>query len=109
MYSPSFEGPADPIPGWLEFLGGIKLIWRGAPSFLDAIWTEGGKRILTIDAPHLGAKFWHVNTDLKILQFMNHANIEPVLRVFGGIKIPLIMMPVKPFFDLIEKEQPVIY
>jgi hypothetical protein len=111
QYSPDFSGPTDDIPSWLEWLGGIKLIWRNAPSFLNFIWDKGGAngtRIFTIDAPHKFAEFWHINSDLKILQFMNHANIEPVLKFFGGIKAPMIIVPVKPFFDFFEKQRPII-
>lgn len=32
-----------------------------------------------VDHPHLGANYWHINSDLKILQPISHKNIEPLV------------------------------
>ncbi len=85
------ENGHNPTPPTLplEFLTwlneNIHVIWKSAPSFVkNNLFVNGGTkglRVLTIDTPHgiKSANFWHINSDLKILQTINHRNIEPLM------------------------------
>jgi hypothetical protein len=91
------------IPWWLQALSGIKIVLRNTPS---SWWAETGRRLIQISRPHGGANYWHINSDLKALQFMNHANIEPILKFLGGIKIMPIIVPLGPIQDFFKERYP---
>ena len=103
--------PPEDIAIWLKWLSSIKIILRNAPSD----WFVGnGRRLLNIDSPHQGADYWHLNSDLRLfdqtkgLLKLNHLNIEGLLRRLGGIKMPIIIVPVKPFRDFFEDQRPIM-
>jgi len=57
----------------------LKMICNNPPSFIRDNWfVESGRRIIVIDYPHRGGP-WHINTDLKALQSINHKDIEPII------------------------------
>lgn len=74
----SSTSPED-IGNWLR--KNIKVIWNTAPSWASNLFSNSGRRIITIDKPHWNTKtnFYHINSDLKILKGVNHQNIEPLL------------------------------
>jgi len=69
------NGHAGEPPEWLQDL---IVIWRNPPSWVrDLLFVVGrGTRIIQINGPHQGAEFWHVNSDLRMLQGLDHANLE---------------------------------
>jgi hypothetical protein len=73
-------------PEWVQK---IKVVWNWAPPWLRGFLFEEGTRVIHIDKPHLGADFWHVNSDLKILQRLNHKNIEPLFAKLTLAKVSL--------------------
>jgi hypothetical protein len=102
----------DP-PSWLQEL---ILVWRNPPDWArDLFFVAGrGTRIIHINGPHPGAEYWHINSDLRLLQGLDHGSIEPffeklalartyVESVVGTItdlewlsifeKIPVIVVP----------------
>ena len=71
---------------WLKWLEQIKIIWNNAPGWAHGLFTSAGRRIIMIDHPHGPLKFWHLNTDLKALQTLNHQNIEGVVAKAAAAK-----------------------
>jgi RHS repeat-associated protein len=66
-------------PEWYKWLE-EKVQWIGR-SWPDSWFTEDGKRVLTVDAPHTGAQYWHLNTDIDVLQdSVNHTDIQPIAK-----------------------------
>lgn len=69
---------------WLE--QNVSIIWRNAPpvakNLLFEVKPNGSipTRILTVDHPHIGANYWHINSDFKLLRFINHKNIQPSIE-----------------------------
>jgi RHS repeat-associated protein len=78
------------IPVWLEkILKNLQQkpwMWTTAPQWIkDLLFVEGGSggtRIIMIDyhqMGHKGPEVWHINSDLKMLQNLNHKDLTPVL------------------------------
>jgi hypothetical protein len=63
------------------------VVWRNPPSWArDFLFVAGrGTRIIHINGPHGQTDFWHLNSDLRMLQGLNHANIEPLLEKLAGV------------------------
>ena len=74
LFSPLSQGSIP--PDWLQALDGVKVLWRSGPEWL---FLESGRRLIAFDHPHVGAPFWHINTDLRMLPHV--VNIEPMVRV----------------------------
>jgi hypothetical protein len=64
----------------------VKWIWRHPPSYLEGIFEETGRRIFTVDHPHpgIGVNYYHLNTDIKLLNELDHKNIEPFVKTVIG-------------------------
>lgn len=82
---PTGHAPTPP-PDWLKWLEqNVRIIWTDAsPGIKDFLFQAGpkgniGTRILMVDHPHQGANYWHINSDLKLLQSVSHKNIEPLV------------------------------
>ncbi len=88
---PTGHAPTPPPPDWLKWLEqNVRIIWRSAPpaakNFLFQENPKGGlgTRILIVNHPHKSANYWHINSDLKLLQSVNHKNIEPLVGKAAG-------------------------
>lgn len=42
---------------------------------------------LCVDHPHATAEYYHINTDLKMLQSLNHKNIEPIVGIVADATV----------------------
>jgi RHS repeat-associated protein len=71
---------------WLKWLEQIKIIWNHPPGWAQGLFTSAGRRIIMIDHPHGSLDFWHLNTDLRALQSLNHQNIEGVVAKAAVVK-----------------------
>jgi len=88
---PTGHAPTPPPPDWLKWLEqNVRVIWRDAPPAAKNILFQAGPngnigtRLLMVDHPHQGANYWHINSDLKLLQAVSHKNIEPLVGKGAG-------------------------
>jgi RHS repeat-associated protein len=84
----------DPVPPENEELlqtlrETVKIIWRNPPNWAKDSFIEGGRRIIMVDKPHGNTNYWHINTDLKALQNINHKNIEGVVNTYIAVRSAL--------------------
>jgi hypothetical protein len=70
---------------WLSM--NVNWIWRHSPTFLQGVFSDTERRIISIDHPHLGSGedcYYHLNSDLKFANGINHKNIEPFIKTLIG-------------------------
>jgi len=101
------SGSTDTIPEWvedlLEFLQKHPWIWKNPPPWVrDILFVEeaGGRRIIMFDYHPLkpgGNPVWHLNSELRILQGVNHKDITPY--VIALEQFIYSVSPYLPFFD----------
>jgi hypothetical protein len=83
------DGPPGIPPSWLDFLRrNIRFVAGDVPEMARSLFrqnAEKGTRLLMFDRPHKNMDFYHLNSDLKILESLNHKNMEPLLRTVATI------------------------
>ena len=100
----------EEIPGWaqeiLEFFQDHPLIWKSASqSVKDLFFVKGGQngtRLFMLDYHMLqnsSGNVWHINSDLKALQGLNHQDLTPylyytsqILSTISNMMDPLIII-----------------
>jgi hypothetical protein len=116
------HGADNSIPSWLEKilqeLQQHPMIWRHPPKWIQEMLFinngADGTRIIMVDFHGIGSpkKVWHLNSDLRLLQGINHKDITPFLMGLASFvdsfpKFPDIIMifpyPLNEGIDSIEE------